>query len=50
MSPSHIFVRSKGANMIAIALIGGAVAACLGVRLHQLAATVPRCNDDMIFV
>lgn len=35
--------------MIAIALIGAAAAAYLGVRLHQLSGLVPRHNDDMIF-
>ena len=35
--------------MIAIALIGAAIAAYLGVRLHQLSGIVPRGNDDMIF-
>lgn len=34
--------------MMTLFLIGGAVAACLGLRLHQLAKTVPRSNDDMI--
>jgi len=35
--------------MIAIALIGAAGAAYLGVRLYQLSGIVPRHNDDMIF-
>lgn len=35
--------------MIAIALAVAALAAYLGLRLFQLAGTVPGHNDDMIF-
>ena len=49
MDPAH-FCALKGSDMIAIALIMAAAAATwLGLRLHALAGSLPRDNDDMIF-